>query len=81
MYREKYRECFENVLQILSFSANEGKATTEVEGYDVATNTWTQLAPMRAAACSVSHVEFQGKLYLVGGLSLTGPAAAVQAMS
>jgi hypothetical protein len=65
----------------LVFLGNEGKPLNQAEAYDPAANKWKALPNMPAPVCSCSFANSDGRLYIVGGLSVGGPSAAVAALA
>jgi len=61
----------ENILYVIggcnSACASGGGATTVVEAYDAATNTWSEKSPIPVAIDSVYAVESKNIIYVVGG--------------
>lgn len=59
---------------------NAGKPLQEAEAYDPEADTWTSLANIPTAHCSCAYIMFQDKLHIVGGLSIGGPSASMEAL-
>src|SRR3972149_7250166 len=56
-----------------------GSALAELEGYDPATDEWTRNAPMPTPRFRLAAVSWGGKLYAIGGFSLSaGPLPTVE---
>src|SRR3972149_1454355 len=51
-----------------------GSALAELEGYDPATDEWTRNAPMPTPRFRLAAVSWGGKLYAIGGVSLSAGA-------
>ena len=62
------------------FLGNTGKPLDSVEGYDWESNTWSKLPNMPTSHCSCAYITFNGKLHIIGGLSMKGPSNAMEAL-
>ncbi|XP_070559250.1 kelch domain-containing protein 8A-like [Ptychodera flava] len=60
---------------------NQGNALSQVESFDLETNTWEKLEPSPVPQCSCSSLVFQNRLYIIGGLSNKGPCNFVEALA
>jgi len=60
---------------------NEGKPLSKAEAYDVAANQWSPLPDMSVPLCSCSFTTVEGRLHVIGGLSVGGPSNAVEVLS
>lgn len=57
---------------------NAGQPIAEVEAYNSDSDQWVAMTtPLPAPQCSASQVVYQGRLYIIGGLSLSGPTDSV----
>jgi len=62
-------------------TGNDGKPLSQAEAYDPAVDTWTALPNMYVPLCSCSFTSFDGRLYVIGGLTVGGPSASLQLLS
>ena len=62
-------------------TGNEGKPLSSAEAYDPVADKWSALPNMAVPLCSCSYVNCDGQLYVIGGLSVGGPSAAVELLS
>lgn len=60
---------------------NEGKPMNLAEAYDPVSNQWKSLPNMTVPLCSCSFVSVDGRLYVVGGLSVGGPSNAMEMLT
>ena len=52
-----------------------------VESYDVVSDTWRHHSDMPSAHCSCAYVARDNKLYVIGGLSLSGATNCISIFS
>lgn len=60
---------------------NEGKPLGQAEAYDPAANKWSALPNMSMPLCSCSFTTLDGRLAVIGGLTVGGPSASLQLLS
>jgi len=72
--------CIEYV-ELSILTGNEGKPLCQAEAFDPAVNTWTALPSMSTPLCSCSFMAFDGRLHVIGGLTVGGPSASLQVLS
>ena len=61
-------------------SGNAGKPLNLGEVYDLASDSWTPLPDMPTTHCSCAFIMYQGRLHVIGGLSVNGPSNAMEAI-
>jgi hypothetical protein len=61
---------------VLAGGYDGSRASSAVHEYDLATNRWRDLAPLKKRRCSCSSVFFGGEMYVIGGVC--GPEALVE---
>lgn len=69
------------VIELSTLTGNDGKPLSEAEMFDPAANTWTALPNMSVPLCSCSFTTFDGRLNVIGGLTIGGPSASLQVLS
>jgi len=62
-------------------AGSDGKPLCQAEMFDPAVNTWTALTNMSVPICSCSFMTFNGRLHVIGGLTVGGPSASLQVLS
>lgn len=62
-------------------AGNDGKPMSNAEFYDPVANKWSALPNMSAPLCSCSFMPHDGRLYVIGGLTIGGPSASLQQLS
>ncbi|XP_033746811.1 kelch domain-containing protein 8B-like [Pecten maximus] len=59
---------------------NNGKPLTSVEAFDWGSRKWSEITDMPSAHCSCAHIMLNGRLHVVGGLTLGGAGKKVEAL-
>ena len=61
--------------------AGEVGILSAVESYDLDSDNWDKLPVLPTPHCSCAFIMYQGKLYVVGGLSSHGLSGAMEALT
>ena len=61
-------------------TGNAGKPLQEAEAYDPVKDDWTAISNIPTAHCSCAYITFQGRLHIIGGLSIGGPSATMESL-
>lgn len=59
---------------------NQGKPLNSVEAFDWGSRKWAETTDMPSAHCSCAHITHNGRLFVLGGLSMNGPGKKVEAL-